>query len=73
MMRAGTSGVAYSPGDLTGVGSINGFPVKCISPESMVRFHTGYEIAQDDYRDVKALYERFGFALPAEYEECEDE
>jgi lincosamide nucleotidyltransferase A/C/D/E len=37
----------------------------------MVRFHTGYELDEDDYRDVKALCERFGIALPAEYDAFE--
>ena len=34
----------------------------------MVRFHTGYEVDEDDYRDTPALCERFGIALPDEYE-----
>jgi lincosamide nucleotidyltransferase A/C/D/E len=44
------------------------FEVKCISPEWMVKFHAGYELDGNDYRDVSALCERFGIALPAEYE-----
>jgi lincosamide nucleotidyltransferase A/C/D/E len=34
----------------------------------MVKFHSGYELDGNDYRDVSALCERFGVALPAEYE-----
>jgi len=41
------------------------FEVKCISPEWMVKFHSGYELDGNDYRDVSALCERFGIALPA--------
>jgi lincosamide nucleotidyltransferase A/C/D/E len=61
-------GVEYPFGSLTGTGSIQGYPVKCISPEWMVKFHSGYELDENDYRDVSALCERFGIALPAEYE-----
>jgi len=61
-------GVEYPFDSLTGTGSIQGYPVKCISPEWMVKFHSGYELDENDYRDVSALCERFGIALPAEYE-----
>ena len=61
-------GVEYPFDSLTGTGSIHGYPVKCISPEWMVKFHSGYELDENDYRDVSALCERFGMALPAEYE-----
>ncbi len=61
-------GVAYPLDSLTGTGSIQGYPVKCISPEWTVKFHSGYELDEHDYRDVSALCERFGMALPAEYE-----
>ena len=60
-------GVAYPPESLTGTGSIQEYPVKCISPEWMIRFHSGYELDENDYRDVSALCKRFGIALPAEY------
>jgi lincosamide nucleotidyltransferase A/C/D/E len=59
-------GVEYPFDSLTGTGSIQGYPVKCISPEWMVKFHSGYELDENDYRDVSALCERFGIALPTE-------
>ena len=62
-------GVKYPFDSLTGTGSISGHPVKCISPEWMVKFHTGYKLDENDYHDVKALCERFGIEIPAEYEE----
>ncbi len=65
------SGVEYLPEHLTGAGSINGYPVKCIGPQWMVRFHVGYTLDANDYHDVKALCERFDIALPAEYEPFE--
>jgi lincosamide nucleotidyltransferase A/C/D/E len=61
-------GVEYPPDSLTGAGSIQGYPVKCIAPEWAVKFHSGYTLDENDYRDVSALCERFDIALPAEYE-----
>jgi lincosamide nucleotidyltransferase A/C/D/E len=60
-------GVEYPLESLTGTGSIQGYLVKCISAEWMVKFHSGYELDENDYRDVSALCERFGIALPVEY------
>ena len=64
-------GTAYEPRHLTGSGIINGYPVKCPQPDVMVEFHTGYDIDEDDYHDVKALCERFSIPLPKEYEKFE--
>lgn len=61
-------GVEYPFASLTGTGTIQGFPVKCISAEWMVRFHSGYELDENDYHDVSALCRRFGIPLPIEYE-----
>lgn len=61
-------GVAYPPDSLTGTGSIQGYSVKCITVEWIIKFHSGYELDENDYRDVAALCERFGIALPPEYE-----
>jgi hypothetical protein len=33
----------------------------------MVKFHTGYEPDENDYRDVRALCQRFGIEMPSEY------
>jgi len=64
-------GIAYPFDSLNGKGSVNEFPVKCISPEWMVKFHAGYKLDENDYHDVKALCLRFGIQLPSEYEEFE--
>ena len=61
-------GVPYPAESLTGRGVIAGHAVDCIAPEWMVKFHCGYELDINDYRDVLALCERFGYALPAEFE-----
>ncbi|MCL2564405.1 MAG: nucleotidyltransferase family protein [Defluviitaleaceae bacterium] len=61
-------GVAYEPHHLVGTGVINGYPIKCVPPEVSVEFHKGYNVDEDDYRDVKALCERFNISMPKEYE-----
>lgn len=61
-----TFGVAYPYDSLTGTGSIAGHPVKCISPEWMVKLHSGYELDADDHHDVAALRERFSNEPPAD-------
>ena len=61
------NGEMYPADSLTGTGSIAGRDVRCISPEWMVKFHSGYELQEKDYRDVSALCEKFGLRLPEEY------
>lgn len=60
-------GVPYRREHLTGTGSIDGYPVRSIAPEWLVKFHTGYEIDENDRHDVRLLCERFGIELPEEY------
>lgn len=60
-------GVAYRAAHLTGVGRIADYPVRCIDPQWMVWFHTGYPVDEDDYHDVKLLCDRYGFPLPDDY------
>jgi lincosamide nucleotidyltransferase A/C/D/E len=60
-------GVPYRREHLCGSGSIHGYAVRCISPQWLVHFHTGYEPDENDYHDVRAVCERFGIALPEEY------
>ena len=66
-------GVPYPADSLTGSGTIAGHPVDCISAEWMVSFHTGYQLASDDYHDVSALCERFGIEIPPEYSKFREE
>jgi lincosamide nucleotidyltransferase A/C/D/E len=60
-------GVAYSSQQLTGRGVIDGHPVRCISADWLVKFHTGYELDHNDWHDVRLLCERFQIAVPDEY------
>jgi lincosamide nucleotidyltransferase A/C/D/E len=64
-------GIPYPLESLTGTGSVNGYIVKCISPEWVVKFHTGYQFDEDDYRDIKAICQHFKIEMPLEYEEFE--
>ena len=60
-------GVTYSGEHLTGRGVVGGYSVRCISPEWLVKFHTGYELDDNDWHDVRLLCERFQIPLPDEY------
>ena len=60
-------GLPYPAESLAGKGIIDGYTVDCISPEWMVKFHTGYDVKMKDYHDVSALSERFGIEIPDEY------
>jgi lincosamide nucleotidyltransferase A/C/D/E len=60
-------GERYPAASLTGFGSVGGRAVHCISPEWLVRFHSGYELDDNDRADVLALCSKFGIPLPAEY------
>jgi lincosamide nucleotidyltransferase A/C/D/E len=61
------NGDYYCADALSGIGTIDGRPVRCISPQWLVRFHTGYPLKEKDFHDVKALCQRFGIELPEEY------
>jgi len=61
------NGEMYPAASLTGTGSINGRGVRCISPEWMVKFHSGYKLREKDFRDVSALCKRFGIELPESF------
>ncbi|HNB36269.1 MAG TPA: GNAT family N-acetyltransferase [Anaerolineales bacterium] len=62
-------GVAYPYDSLTGSGDIGGHPVKCISPEWMIKFHTGYKLDENDFHDVNLLCQKFDIEIPSEYDE----
>jgi lincosamide nucleotidyltransferase A/C/D/E len=60
-------GIAYPFDSLAGVGLIGGRPVRCITPERMVEFHSAYDGDEDDYRDVVALCRKFAIPVPEYY------
>ena len=65
-------GEKYPAASLTGTGNIDGQAVRCISPEWAVKFHSGYDLKDKDFRDVSALCKKFGIELPAVYERFEE-
>jgi hypothetical protein len=50
-----------------GRGVIEGMPVSCLSAETQMRTHTGYELQQKDVQDLRLLHERFGIDFPEEH------
>jgi lincosamide nucleotidyltransferase A/C/D/E len=64
-------GLDYPLESLNGNGAILGHPVRCIDVENMVMFHSGYELDENDYNDVRSLCQRFGIDLPPEYKKFE--
>ena len=65
-------GEMYPAASLTGTGIIDDARVRCISAEWAVKFHSGYELEEKDFRDVSALCKRFGIELPTAYERFKD-
>jgi lincosamide nucleotidyltransferase A/C/D/E len=61
-------GEMYTAASLTGAGKIDGRIVRCISPEWMVKFHSGYQLKEKDCQDVSALCWKLGIDLPVGYE-----
>ena len=61
------NGEFYPAEALAGTGTVGARAVKCITPEWLVHFHTGYELDETDWSDVSALCERFGIPIPDEY------
>lgn len=53
--------------DLAGKGMIAGFTIRCISPETQVLWHLGYDHPQEQLRDLELLYERLGVKHIYEY------
>jgi lincosamide nucleotidyltransferase A/C/D/E len=66
------NGLAYPADSLTGTGMISGCAVRCISPQWMVKFHSGYELTEKDYQDVLSICEKYDIALPDEYSQFKD-
>jgi lincosamide nucleotidyltransferase A/C/D/E len=61
------NGDMWPAASLKGKGTIAGQKVRSITPDQLVEFHTGYEVDEDDYHDVRLLCEKFGIKIPADY------
>ena len=68
LIRAGGDGLAYELHGFGGRGFIAGVSVPCISADTLVRYHTGYAVDDDDWHDVRLLCERFLIEIPSCYE-----
>jgi lincosamide nucleotidyltransferase A/C/D/E len=64
-MDEGSSWV-YPAEGFSGRGSVDGRPVRCLSPEVQVLVHAGYELTEKDYHELYLLRGRFGVEVPDE-------
>ncbi|MFI1105758.1 nucleotidyltransferase domain-containing protein [Streptomyces melanogenes] len=53
----------YEAGWFGGNGTLQGEPVRCLTAQGQVACHTGYELDDEDRRDMTALHDRFGVDL----------
>jgi lincosamide nucleotidyltransferase A/C/D/E len=67
----GNGNPAWDAGDfiftkehLAGMGVINGVEIQCLTPESQVICHAGYELPVPHQRDMELLHGKFGVAYP---------
>ncbi|MFF0220035.1 nucleotidyltransferase domain-containing protein [Streptomyces vinaceus] len=51
-----------------GAGTLQGEPVRCLTAQGQVACHTGYELDEEDRRDMAALHKRFSVDLLPEQE-----
>ena len=63
----------YPASALTGTGTIAGRPVRCISPQWLVQFHTGYPVDIDDWHDISALCAQFDLPVPPDFARFQEE
>lgn len=54
------AGFLFTREDLSGTGTIAGYEARCITPESQLANHTGYQLPETHQRDVELLREKFG-------------
>jgi lincosamide nucleotidyltransferase A/C/D/E len=60
-------GIFFTRQDLSGVGTIGGYKVRCITPESQVFCHMGYQLPEKHLLDMELLSDKFGLALPEDF------
>ena len=61
------NGEVYPAASLIGKGKIGTLEVDCISPEYVVKFHTGYDLKEKDFQDILAICKAFDLKIPKEY------
>jgi lincosamide nucleotidyltransferase A/C/D/E len=60
----GDEGFVFGKEDLAGEGVIGGLAVRCLSPETQVLAHTGYDLPDEQLRDLELLRVKFGLECP---------
>lgn len=60
-------GIFYPAYSFRGKGLIDDYPVDCLTAEYQIESHSGYELDEDDFKDVSALCKKFGIKLPNKY------
>jgi lincosamide nucleotidyltransferase A/C/D/E len=60
-------GFIFTRQDLAGLGSIDGVAVTCISAESQMVCHDGYQLPDQQRHDLKRLGEKYAVVYPAAY------
>ena len=60
-------GVEYTWEALQGQGQIGGKIIRCVPPDILVEYHTGYSLDENDYHDVRLLCEKFHLSIPPDY------
>jgi lincosamide nucleotidyltransferase A/C/D/E len=58
----------YPSDALDGKGTIGGIAVSCLTAESQLLYHQGYELKEKDIHDIQLLCDTFGLSLPDEYD-----
>ncbi|WP_409438124.1 nucleotidyltransferase domain-containing protein [Yoonia sp.] len=66
------AGVPYCADHLCGEGVISGAWVRCVPPDWLVRFHTGYDVDEEDWHDVRLLCAKFNIAIPDNFHQFAD-
>lgn len=61
-------GIFYPAYAFGGKGLIDDYPVDCLTAEYQIESHNGYELDENDFKDVSALCKKFGIKLPEEYQ-----
>ena len=61
-------GVSYVADQLAGSGVILGTPVRCVPPHWLVQSHSGYDLRDSDWHDVRLLCREFNLEIPTGFE-----
>lgn len=66
-------GVEYTWEALQDWGDVGGMQVRCIPPHTLVEYHSGYPLDENDYHDVRLLCEKFNLTMPPDFQSFLDD